>query len=97
MSANVRSSRRGMGTTILALIMLFAAMMFYVWSRYHATKLGYALTELTSEERKLLEEQRSLTLELNRLSSLERVETLARKQLGLSEPRTDQVVYVHLQ
>ena len=68
--------------------------MFYVWSRYYATQMGYRLSEGTLQEKKLLEERRGLELELGRLRSLDRVETIARRELGLTDPRADQIVFV---
>jgi cell division protein FtsL len=72
----------------------FLSLIFYVWSRTHAVQMGYELNKVVREEQKLLEIQRSLNLELRNLTTLERVERIARKKFGLVDPRPNQVVYL---
>ena len=62
--------------------------------RYQAVQLGYQVSVLSHKQWKLLEEQRKLRVEINNLGSLEHIETVARNQLGLGDPRTDQVIQI---
>ncbi len=54
--------------------------------RYRIVRTGYALGEKLAEERALEEEARKLRLELSFLRSPDRVEKLARDQLGMVKP-----------
>jgi len=72
------------------LLVVFA--LLYVWSNHRAVAIGYRITELERERISLLDMNHQLKVELANLSSLSRLDRVAREQLGLAPPRPGQVV-----
>mgnify|MGYP001598887914 CR=1 FL=1 len=82
----------GYSTWVFIVSLLLAVALIYVWSHIHMTELEYQLArELTAQE-KLLEEQKSLNLELATLKSPQRIESIARNRLQLTYPEREQVI-----
>jgi cell division protein FtsL len=78
---------------IIAMLFLFmGSSIGYVWSNFERTQLGYDLSQLKKEEMHQREINRKLRVELAILKSPERLESVAVKQLGLSQPRPEQIV-----
>lgn len=96
------NSRKGKSTSrltgrqiFLVLILLFLFMgsgISYVWSTFESTKIGYDISKLRRQEARLQEINSKLRAEIAFLKSPERLETKAAKDLGLQEPRPDQIV-----
>jgi cell division protein FtsL len=61
--------------------------------RYRIVRAGYAVGEKLAEQRALEEEGRRLRLELSLLRSPERVEKVARGDLGMVRPEQIRVVH----
>jgi len=80
--------------TLLLFLMTWA--LFHVWSRHMATELGYEISERQSEKEQLISDNKSLRLEISTLKSSKRLEIIAKNELGLQTPRSDQVVYLWL-
>jgi len=74
----------------VALIFMGFAMVF-VWSNYQAVQLGYVIAQLHQERGQLKETNRKLKLELANLTALDRLEQIAKNQLGLQPPQPDQI------
>lgn len=92
-----RVRRRGLGKVVGALVatlVVVGLLLVHVWSRYGVIKLGYELSALSSERESLLEENRRLRIELRVLTRPDRLEPLARRQLGLARPSHDQILFV---
>lgn len=70
--------------------------MIHVWSRHMVTELGYALSEEQSLKEQLLSENKALRIEISTLKSPKRLEVIAEKELGLTTPKPEQVVYLWL-
>ncbi len=83
-------------TTALFMIGAFAvvvtAAVLQVSLRYRIVRTGYAIAAELSEQRALAEEGRKLRLELSLLRSPDRVEKLAREELGMVKPDRIRVV-----
>jgi cell division protein FtsL len=78
---------------ILGMLFLFmGSSIGYVWSNFEKTQLGYDLSQLKKEEMHQREVNRKLRLELAILKSPERLESVAVKELGLGQPRPEQIV-----
>jgi len=75
-------------------ILLIGFALTFVWINHQAVQIGYAITELNREQLALIDLNRKLKVELANLSSLDRLERLARDKLGLVSPRPNQVVVV---
>ena len=89
--------KRGLGKVVGALIatlVVVALLLVHVWSRYRVISLGYELSELTTEREQLLEENRRLRIEQRVLTRTDRLEPLARRQLGLISPAPENIFYV---
>ncbi len=80
--------------TLLLFFMVWA--LFHVWSRHMATELGYEISERQSEKEQLISDNKSLRLEISTLKSSKRLELIAKHELGLKTPTSDQVVYLWL-
>ena len=63
----------------------------YVWSNHQSVREGYAISELHKERTRLMEMNREYKVELANLTALDRLEHLAKKQLGLVAPSASQV------
>ena len=74
--------------------LLLAVSLFFVWSRVQVTSLDYEISKLESSLRGLQQETSNLRLEAASLSSPERIERVARKELHLRLPSADQVITV---
>jgi cell division protein FtsL len=66
---------------------------FYLWHITENVRLGYAVSDARSRIRALQEDVNRLKTRKASLLSLERVEKTARKELGLTDPREDQIIY----
>ena len=77
------------GTFMLFLLM--GSGITHVWSNFEMTQRGYDISQLKSEEMKLMEINRKLRLELAILKSPKNLEALAKK-LGLRQPAPDQII-----
>jgi cell division protein FtsL len=74
--------------------MLLAVSLFFVWSRVQVTSLEYEISQLESTLRDQRQDLSNLRLEAASLSSPERIERVARKDLGLRLPSAEQVITV---
>jgi cell division protein FtsL len=77
----------------LSSFMIVLILTFYLWHITENTRLGYAIGSCENELKTLQEGVQKLEAIKAALLSLERVEKIAREELGLAEPRADQVIY----
>ena len=73
---------------------LLAVSLFFVWSRVQVTGLEYEISQLESSLRELNQETSNLRLEAASLKNPERIERVARKELNLRLPSSEQVITV---
>lgn len=74
--------------------LLLMASLFFVWSRVQVTSLEYEISQLESTLRETRQETSNLRLEAASLRNPERIERVARKELGLRLPTAEQVITV---
>jgi cell division protein FtsL len=80
---------------VLAFIsLLLMVSLFFVWSRVQVTGLEYEMSQLESKLRGLRQEASNLSLEAASLRDPERIERVARKELNLRLPSSEQVITV---
>ena len=80
---------------VLAFIsLLLMVSLFFVWSRVQVTSLEYEMSQLESKLRGLRQEANNLSLEAASLRDPERIERVARKELNLRLPSSEQVITV---
>jgi cell division protein FtsL len=74
--------------------LLLMVSLFFVWSRVQVTSLEYEMSQLESSLRSLRQDATNLSLEAASLRSPERIERVARKELNLRLPSSEQVITV---
>ncbi|MEE9522786.1 MAG: cell division protein FtsL [candidate division NC10 bacterium] len=77
---------------LLASGVLLLGLIFYVWQHIQVVRFGYQVERLRAERVTLVQEGKTLNVELGRLRSLMRVEDLARRELGMVNPVPGQVI-----
>ncbi len=75
-------------------ILVFGVVFAYAWQHFACLRNGYEIESLKSQRLTLEESNRELRLERAHLNSLERIDTMARQQLGLGTPTAHQVIAV---
>ena len=79
---------------LVTLVGLMVGAMIFVWNNVRLIKLAYESQPLKQERRELLREKRLLEVERESLRSLDRIQWLAKKKIGLKEPEGDQIVTI---
>ena len=80
-------------TVALGILILLGALL-YVWQHIHVVRLGYEIERLRENQAALVQENKTLRLEMGHLRSLKRVEEIARTRLGMVTPKPGQVVQI---
>ncbi len=84
--------RRDFKGTLWGVLALSALLFFYVWQHMQVVKLGYEVQALKAEQQQLTNEFYYGKYKMYDVYSLPKVEKIAREQLGMTTPRTDQMV-----
>jgi cell division protein FtsL len=79
---------------ILIGTILWGLALLAVWEKVDVYRTGYAIEQLQTRKKQVLQEQKAFQLELAKLTSPEQIERVAVARLGLVRPRYDQVVVV---
>lgn len=74
-------------------LLLIFILSFYLWQITETVRLGYDASKAEVEKQTLQKEVLLLKAEKAALLSLDRVERTARAQLGMADPREDQIIY----
>ncbi|MHB8094509.1 MAG: cell division protein FtsL [Candidatus Aminicenantales bacterium] len=74
-------------------VLLLTIITFYIWYQSEAIRLGYAIADTEYRVRRMKEEIMKLEAKRAGLLSLGRIEKIAREDLGLTDPKPDQVIY----
>ena len=80
------------GIWILVMALFFVQALFYVWCRVQCVSAGYGIDREMRRRQALTRERNTLNIEMARLKSPERIETIARTRLGLVMPDVQQTV-----
>ncbi len=78
----------------IAILLMASLSLLFVWSRLQAINLEYDISRLESQLRSGTEEVKRLKVEVAHLGSHQRIERLARQQLGLRPPAPGQIIRV---
>jgi len=89
-------SRREIWWLILLVAVIAGAAGLYAWPALEIRRAGLAAVELDREKESLLEENRKLNLERSALGNLNRVETIATRDLGLEAPAPERSIVVEV-
>jgi cell division protein FtsL len=77
---------------IASSLLVVAVLFFYLWHINEKHRLGLRTTALESELKALREDVGRLETRKTALLALDRVDKIARRNLGLTDPRPDQIV-----
>ena len=80
---------------LVSVLMLLVALAL-VWPNVRKVKLSYDYQALKAEREELLSENRLLRLEKESLQSLYRIQALAENEVGMIEPKIEQVTTIFL-
>jgi cell division protein FtsL len=83
---------RGLFWALLVLIPITGALIFHLWVRSQITNTGYRIQELVEKEEALTREREKLIVKEGKLYNPERIDRVAREQLGMAPLRPDQVL-----
>jgi cell division protein FtsL len=73
-------------------VVVFLFLMIFVWQSFAFVRDGYELESARSDQKALLEWNRQLRVEHAALADPQRIDALARKELGLAIPQPGQVI-----
>lgn len=68
---------------LLLCLLLLGGTLLHVWQRVQVIRLGYALEEIQGRKQALLRSNKTLQVEAATLSTLDRVERIALREVGL--------------
>jgi cell division protein FtsL len=89
-------TRREVWWLILLVAVVAAAAGLYAWPALEIRRAGQEAVKLDQEKERLLEENRKLNLEKSSLENLDRVETIATRDLGLAAPAAERSIVVEV-
>lgn len=76
----------------LYIIIIFSALLFYVWQRIQSDKIGYKIIRLQKNIADLKNKNKHLRVEINSLKSLDRIEKIAIEELKMVKPDKESVI-----
>ena len=77
-----------LGTLAFFFIMLFA------WQHFECVRYGYLIQQMKQEQAAKMEQNHSLKVQFASLSDPQRIDTLARSELGLAPPKSSQIIQI---
>jgi len=92
-TAGMSASRR-LVSIILAVVVIVAMLLAYVWSHISITRFQYEIARELSRKNRLEETIKKLKVEVATLKTPQRIEEKARTELNMGYPTRDQVVFV---
>jgi len=86
--------RPRLSSVFVAMLLVSLLSLLFVWSRIHAINLEYDISALQRDIRGHEQQIKELKTEAAFLARDKRIETLARKELGLQTPSPGQIIRV---
>lgn len=80
------NKRRELYIIFIFIVTLASLVLFYVWQRIENVELAYKLESLKGELQKIDDENTKLKIQFEKLSTLSRIEKIAREDLGMVIP-----------
>lgn len=91
LEADTRHRREYLGVTCLFAAFLLC-LLFYGWQHYQWIQTGYKIEAAQKKQRQLTEMSQHLRLERESLRDPARIDGIARRELGMTQPMPGQVV-----
>ncbi len=89
-----RVRTRELAALALAAVPPLLVLLAAIWANLETVRLGYQLAKVGRQRETLLERNRQLRMERAQATSLARVDTIARRTLGLVPPSPEQVLLI---
>jgi len=77
----------------LASLATILTLTFYLWHINENVRLGYQIARSESRRAELMDDIKKLETRKTELRALDRVEKIARSELGMADTREDQIIY----
>jgi cell division protein FtsL len=84
--------RKNVFLIVVLAVGLIGLVWLHVWLRLQVVQMGYVLSTTSKLRSRLEQENRELKIELATMTSPDRLESLARRRLGLRQPEKGQVI-----
>jgi cell division protein FtsL len=78
---------------VSGILLALSVLTFYIWQQAEAVRLGLNIGNLEKTVATLTEETKKLEIKKSSLLSLNRVEKIAKEELGLTEAKDNQVFF----
>jgi len=88
------SKPKTIGVWMIIMVIFISELLFYAWCRVQYVRVGYEISGASHHHEELLTLQSSLRVELASLKSPDRIEKIAKKQLGLVTPAPEQMIII---
>ena len=82
--------------TFIAVLLIAAFGMVYVWQRVQVIAIGYQIEALKKEKEDLQRTNKALEIETATLASPDRIDAIARNDMGMKDAQDTQLVVVKL-
>ncbi len=89
-----RVRTRELAALALAAVPPLLVLLAAIWANLETVRLGYQLAKVGRQRETLLERNRQLRMERAQATSLARVDTIARRTLGLVPPSPEQILLI---
>jgi cell division protein FtsL len=89
-----KSELKTMAVWFLLMAVFISQLLLYTWCRVQCVRVGYEISREADNYRKLIALQNNLKLEIARLKSPDRIERIAKDQLGLVTPAPEQMIII---
>lgn len=89
-----KSELKMLGIWAVLVSVFILQLFFYTWCRVQCVQIGYEIAEEANRYRKLIALQNNLRIELARLKSPKRIAKIAKYQLGLAMPTSEQTIII---
>ncbi len=80
-----------------SVILLIVSLFFYLWPKMQIVNLSYRWEKLQLNKQEVLKQNQIYVLEIATLRSMQRIEKIAKENLGMIEPEGGQTVVVELE
>ncbi|MBN2466775.1 MAG: cell division protein FtsL [Deltaproteobacteria bacterium] len=84
--------KKGVKYQLAFITTLILCLLLFVWSRIEVVQIGYELSRWNKIYQERIQENQRLRVETSTLRSPSRIETIAKKELGLTNPKPEQIV-----
>jgi cell division protein FtsL len=89
-----REERRECFSLLVLGTLAFLFIMLFAWQHFECVRYGYLIQQLRTEQVEKVERNHALKVQFASLTDPQRIDTLARSELGLAPPKPSQIVQI---